>query len=129
MVMVTFCLSIYPGKSALGYKLGINILACNLVWIQGLYSAGKYTKIKMFSKVRTHFLELQPGKRVEADKGYRGHTDKVKCPRNDANPVEKWAMQGRVRVRHETWGILSQVFCHHHNAWSSPLRTVISCCC
>jgi hypothetical protein len=113
MAMVMFCLSIYQGKSALGYKLGINILAGNLVWIQGLYSAGKYTKIKMFNKVCTHFLELQPGKRVEADEGYRSHTDKVKCPRNDANPVEKWAMQGRVRVWHETWGILSQVFCHH----------------
>lgn len=67
-----FCLLIYQGKSALGYKLGINILAGNLVWIQGLYSAGKYTKIKMFNKVRTHLLELQPGKRIEADEGYRG---------------------------------------------------------
>jgi hypothetical protein len=63
---------------------------------------------------------LEPGKRVEADEGYRGHLDKIKCPGNDANPAENWAMQGRVRACHETlngrlknWGSLSQVFRHH----------------
>ena len=45
--------------------------------------------------------------------------DKVKCPRNDANPAEKREIQGKVRAHHEmlngrlkNWGILSQVFCH-----------------
>jgi hypothetical protein len=109
----------YAGKSALRYELGVDILAGNLVWIQGPYPAGKYTDIKIFIKVLRNFLE--PGERVEADdEGYRGHPDKIKCPGNDANPTENWAMQGRVRARHETlngrlknWGILSQVF-HHH---------------
>jgi len=108
----------YAGKSALRYKLGVDILAGNLVWIQGPYPAGKYTDIKIFNKILWNFLE--PGERVEADEGYRGHPDKIKCPGNDANPVENRAMQGRVRARHETlngwlknWGILSQVFCHH----------------
>jgi hypothetical protein len=64
-----------------------------------------------------HFLE--PGERVEADEGYCGRPDKIKCPGNDANPAENRAMQGRVKARHETlngrrktWGILSQVFRH-----------------
>jgi hypothetical protein len=63
---------------------------------------------------------LEPGERVEADEGYRSHPNKIKCPGNEVNPVENWAMQGRVRARHEmlngrlkTWGILSQVFRHH----------------
>jgi hypothetical protein len=88
------------------------------VWIQGPYPAGKYTDIKIFNKVLRNFLEL--GERVEANKGYHGHPDKIKCPGNDANPAENRAMQGRVRARHETlkgrpknWGILSQVFRHH----------------
>ena len=45
--------------------------------------------------------------------------DKIKCPQNDANPLENLEMQGRVRARHGTlngqlknWGILSQVFRH-----------------
>ncbi len=64
-----------------------------------------------------HFLE--PGELVEADEGYRGHPDKIKCPGNDSNPAENQVMQGRVRARHKmlngwlkTWGTLSLVF-HH----------------
>jgi hypothetical protein len=72
-----------------------------------------------------HFLgrtpySLEPGERVEADVGYRGHPDKIKCPGNDMNLAENWGMQGRVMAWHEmltgelkNWGILSQVFCHH----------------
>jgi hypothetical protein len=107
----------YAGKSALRYELGVDILTGNLVWIQGPYPAGKYTDIKIFNKVLRNFLE--PGERVEADEGYRGHPDKIKCPGNDANPAENRAMQGRVRACHETlngrlknWGILSQVYRH-----------------
>jgi hypothetical protein len=108
----------YAGKSALRYELGVDILTGNLVWIQGPYPAGKYTDITIFNKVLRNFLE--PGERVEADEGYRGHPDKIKCPGNVANPAENRAMQGRVRACHETlngrlknWGILSQVFRHH----------------
>jgi hypothetical protein len=108
----------YAGKSALRYELGMDILAGKLVWIQGPYPAGKWPDIKILNAVLSHFLE--PGEQVEADDGYRGHADKVKCPQNAANPVANLAMQGRVRARHEmlngrlkNWGILSQVFFRH----------------
>jgi hypothetical protein len=105
------CGEVCPAVSR--YKLGVDmILAGNLVWIQGPHPAGKYTDIKIFNKVLRNFLE--PGERVEADEGYRGHPDKIKCPGNDANPEENRRMRGRVRARHETlngqlknWGILS----------------------
>ena len=107
----------YASKSALRYELGVDILAGRLVRIQGPYPAGKWPDINIFNAVLSHFLE--PGERVEADDGYRGHADKIKCPQNDANPPENLEMQGRVRARHETlngrlknWGILSQVFRH-----------------
>jgi hypothetical protein len=108
----------YAGKSTLRYELGVDILAGNLVRIQGPYPAGKFTDIKIFNKVLRNFLE--PDERVEADEGYRGHPDKIKCPGNDVHLAGNWAMQGRVRVPHKTlngrlktWGILSQVFRHH----------------
>ncbi len=63
------------GKSALRYELGVDILAGNLVWIQGPYPAGKYTDIKNFNKILRNFLE--PGERVEANEGYCGHPDKI----------------------------------------------------
>jgi hypothetical protein len=66
----------YAGKLALRYELGVDILAGNLVWIQGPYPAGKYNDFKIFNNVIRHYLE--PGKRVEADSnGYVGHADKI----------------------------------------------------
>ena len=70
-------------KSVIRYELGVDIIAGNLVWIQGPYPAGKYNDITIFNQCLRHFLE--PGERVEADKGYRGHVDKVKGPGNDVS--------------------------------------------
>ena len=107
----------YAGKSALRYELGIDILAGNLVWVGGPYPAGAWPDIKIFMNERAHLLE--PGERVEADNGYVGHADKIKCPNNDCNPAKNLAMQARVRSRHETfnarlkfWGILGQTYRH-----------------
>ncbi len=107
----------YTGKSALQYKLGVDIRGGNLVWIQGPYPAGKWPDIKIFNAILANFLERY--ERVEADDGYRGHPNKVKCSLNNIAPAEKLAMQARVRARHETingrlknWGILAQVFRH-----------------
>ncbi len=79
------------GKSALQYKLGVDILAGNLVRIQGPYPAGAYPNIMIFNKVLAHFLKLY--ERVWATNGYRRHA-KVKCPQNNVKPVEKLMMQG-----------------------------------
>ncbi len=59
----------YAGKSALCYKLGVDILMGNLVWIQGLYPAGAWPDIKIFTSCLAHFLE--PYERVKANNGYR----------------------------------------------------------
>ena len=107
----------YAGKSALRYKLGVDILAGNLIWVSGPYPAGKYTDIAIFNSVLANCLE--PGERVEADNGYVGRPDKIKCPNNDCNPAENRVMQGIARSRHETlngrlkaWGILGNVYRH-----------------
>jgi hypothetical protein len=76
----------YAGKSALRYEIGVSIIGGNLVWIQGPYPAGRFNDIAIFNKVLRHFLE--PNERVEADNGYVGTTDKIKCPDNPCNPVE-----------------------------------------
>ena len=90
----------YAGKSALRYELGVDILAENLVWVSGPYPAGKFTDIAIFNSVLANCLE--PGERVEADNGYVGLPDKIKCPNNDCNPAENRVMQGITRSRHET---------------------------
>jgi hypothetical protein len=117
----------YAGKSALHYELGVSIPGRDLVWVQGPYPMGMFTDINIFKKVLHHFLD--PGKQVEAYKGYGGHPDKIKCPQNVGNPAETWAIQGRVRVHHKmlnrwlkSWAILSQAYCQWHGnvfqAWA-----------
>ena len=85
----------YAGKSALCYKLGIDILVGNLVWVGGPYPAGSWPDIKIFMHKLAHLLE--PGERVEADNGFVGHTNKIKCPNNNCKPKENLAMQACVR--------------------------------
>ena len=77
----------YAGKSALRYKLGIDILAGNSVWVGRPYTAGKWNHIKIFLNEIVQCFE--PGKRVEANNGYVGHAEKIKCPNNNCNPAEK----------------------------------------
>jgi len=61
-----------------------------------------------------------PGERVEADNGYVGRPDKIKCPNNDCNPARNLGMQSAARSRHETfngrlknWGILERTYRHN----------------
>jgi len=104
-------------KSSLRYEIGVSFIGGDLVWIQGPYPAGRFNDIAIFNNVLHHFLEL--GERVEADNGYVGATDKIKCPDNPCNPVENEGMQSRTRYPHKTingrfkmWGILQQTY-HH----------------
>ena len=61
------------------------------VWIQVPYAAGKGNDMAIFNNCLVHFLD--PNELVEADCGYHGHEDQVKCPNNPYNPVENVAMQ------------------------------------
>ena len=64
----TFASHEYAGKSAVQYELlRVDIIAGNLVWIQGPYPARKYNNITKFNQCLRHFLE--PGEQVEADEG------------------------------------------------------------
>ncbi len=97
------------------------------MWIQGPYPADEFTNIKIFNKVLQQLLV--PSERVDADKGYATHPDRVKCPANAVMQEEKWGMQVPVRAIHEMlnghlkkWGILAQVFphiilCHGNVFW------------
>ena len=114
----------YAGKSALRYELGIDILKGNLIWVEGPYPAGAWPDIKIFlNSLAGHLL---PGERVEANSGYVGHPDKIKCPNNDCNPVENLGMQSAARSRHETfngclknWGILKRTYRHNITQYGS----------
>jgi len=72
----------YAGKSALHYELGI-ILTGNLVWVSGPYPAGKWNDIIFFMNKLAHSC-LEPGERVEADKGMWGTLIRSSAPTTTA---------------------------------------------
>jgi hypothetical protein len=39
----------FKGKCGLQYEIGVDILARNIMWINGPYAVGKYPDIKIFS--------------------------------------------------------------------------------
>ncbi len=55
------------------------------MWIQGPYSAGQFTNIKIFNKVLWHFLE--PGERVKANNGYVGAANKIKSSEVESKTI------------------------------------------
>jgi hypothetical protein len=107
----------YAANSALCYKLGVDILAGNLVWVEGPYPTGAWNGINFLNSVLLHCLES--GKHVEVNNSYVGHANKIKCPQNNCNLAENLGMQGAARSCHEmlnkhlmSWSILEKVFRH-----------------
>jgi hypothetical protein len=47
----------YVGKSLLHYKLGVDIYAGSLVWVEGPYPAGVCPDVKLFNIVLSHCLK------------------------------------------------------------------------
>jgi hypothetical protein len=96
----------------LRYKVALNIMTGDIVWIHGPFPCGRYPDITIFRLGLKH--ELQPGEKVEADLGYRGERTKIRLP------VPGDAVQQRVRSRHETvnhhfkqFDCLGKVFRHN----------------
>jgi hypothetical protein len=107
----------YMGMSAFCYKLGVDIFAGDSVWVKRPYPAGAWNGIIFFTSVLSYCLE--PGEHVEANNGYVGYANKIKCSNNNCNPVENLGMQGMARSHHETlngchknWGSLEKVYYH-----------------
>ncbi len=132
-----FSLFKLKGKCGLRYKIGVGILAGNIMWVNGPYAAGKYTDINFFCHGLAHRLDEH--KRVEVDNGCIGEApQKVKCPGCVSNLTKNQAMQNRVRSRHKSlnrrlknWEILTLLYRHdlmeHGNVfWAIAVITQIS---
>ena len=108
----------FKGKCGLRYEIGVDILAGNIVWIEGPHAAGKYPDVEIFRRGLAHWLDKF--ERVEADEGYIGEAPlKVKCPGCPSNPTEHQSLQKRVQGRHESmngrlknWEILKSMYRH-----------------
>ena len=104
-------------SAAVRYELALCIQTGEIVWFSGPYAAGKWVDIEIFRHGLMYQLDYD--EKVEADDGYRGEPDFVKCPALFINGFENIALQQRVRSRHETvnrrfkhWQILYQRYRH-----------------
>jgi hypothetical protein len=107
-------------KSGLRYEVGLCIKTGDICWWSGPYAPGIWNDLSIFRDgLMTH---LEPGERVETDRGYRGSAPKyVKCPDGllaDPDPAVK-LMAARVRSQQETvnerfknWAILCTPYRH-----------------
>jgi hypothetical protein len=121
----------FKGQCGLGYKIGVDFPAGNIVWINGPYAAGKYPDIKTKCSGLAHWLD-EFERRVEADDGYLGDApQRLKCPGCSSNPTENQALQNRMWSRHESmngqlknWAILSSMYLHDLMEHGNIFRTI-----
>ena len=91
----------FKGKCGLRYKIGVDILAGNIILANGPFAAGKFSDVKIFCLGLMHWLD--EFERVEADDGYiREAPQKVKCSGCTSNLTKNKAMQNHVRSRHKS---------------------------
>ena len=103
-------------QDGLKYELGFAIHSNKLVWMNGPYRAAEHD-ITVFRN-RGLMEKLTQGKRVIADRGYRGEPLFLSVPNgHDSKALAKF--KSRARCRHEAfngllkkYGCLAETFCH-----------------
>ena len=115
----------------LRYEVALNIQTGNIVWSHGPFSPGAYTDVAIFLQGLAH--KLEPGKRVEADRGYWGWPRFIDCPNTNvgSGPVQR-ASKASVRSRHElcngrlkSFKILSTTYRHSRDKHGLYFRCVL----
>jgi DDE superfamily endonuclease len=99
------------------YEVGISLVEGRILWISDSYPAGE-SDINVFRKPGGIMEKIPPGKKVIADKGYRGEHDKISTP-NHHDSLNAKMFKKRALARHETlnkrlndFKILSERYCH-----------------
>ena len=103
-------------QAGLSYELGVSLFTNQLVWVNDPFPAG-HSNMKIY---QNNLLGLIPdGKKVIADRGYRGEPQVVSLPNNLDDPVVK-KFKSRARCRQETFNARLKNFavlanCFQHN--------------
>lgn len=87
-------------QAAVNYELGISIYDNKLVWMNGPFPAGT-PDVSIFRNAGLKAL-IPAGKRVIADRGYRGENAIISTP-NPHDPPHLKKFKSRARARHESF--------------------------
>jgi DDE superfamily endonuclease len=103
----------------LAYELVLHIRTHKLLWVSGPYEAGM-PDIEMARQPGGILTKIPEGKKIIADKAYRGEPEKLTCP-NLHDSLQVASFKARARARHETFNkrikdyqITRQEFRHSH---------------
>jgi len=120
------------GRAGLDYEIAISIYENKVVWTNGPFKAGRHD-VKIF-KEDGLMAKIPPGKRVVANRGYRGAPEVVSF-RNDLDTDEVKEFKRRTLSRHETFNnrlhnfkALQDMFRHPFEKQSIAYNAVIVIC-
>jgi hypothetical protein len=120
------------GRAGLDYEIAISIFESKGVWVNGPFKAGRHD-VKIFKDDGLKDL-IPQGKRVVADRGYRGAPEVVSY-RNDLDTEEVKEFKRRALSRHEgfnsrldTFKSLQDLFRHSHEKHAIAFDAVIVIC-
>jgi hypothetical protein len=88
-------------SAGLNYELGISVFENKLVWMKGPFKAGT-PDITVFRE-KGLMDKIPVGKKVIADKGYRGEKERTTSVPNSHDSKELGKFKSRARARHETF--------------------------
>jgi len=120
------------GRAGLDYEIGISIYESKVVWINGPFKAGRHD-VKIFKE--DGLMQMIPlGKRVVADRGYRGAAEVVSY-RNDLDNDDVKEFKRRALSRHENFNdrlnsfkALQELFRHSHTKHNIAFDAVVVIC-
>ena len=93
----------YGKKPAANYELAIRLDVPKLMWVYGPTRPGKDNDLDVFRmELKQKMLDELPGRRIIADKGYRGEPDIISTF-NEFDTREMWEFKDRAQARHETF--------------------------
>ena len=91
------------------YEIGLKIYKSELLWVNGPFPCGELNDIKTF-RLKGLKDKIPIGKRVIADKGYRGEPDLISTENKDFDERELAEFKERVTSRHESFNKRIKVF-------------------
>ena len=121
------------GSAGLDYEIGISIFEQRVVWVRGPFKAGR-GDLQIFRNEGL-MAKIPHGKKVVADKGYRGQYDVISIA-NSLDSEEVREFKTRALARHENfnfrlerYAVLRQLFRNSHEKHGMVFNAVavISC--
>ena len=99
-------------SAGFNYEIVVALRESKMIWFSGPHEAGDWNDIKIFAHKGLRAKLKRLGKRVTADKGYRGHLKLISLPNSyDSKEVSKFKSRARCCQEHSMVRLLNLNAC------------------